>query len=161
MSRTPFVAMLLLGLLASAASGHWADVKFRDLQAEPLGGSRYNLSVYAVNTEGTTNSNNVSFEIQWREAPQHECPQHLSLRPFEKRLLTCEVSLGPGDYSIVFQSERLKYPVLPGAAPTATPAPTPTATPAPTTPTPAQPGFESIPALAALLLLWVGLRRRP
>ncbi|MBI4362214.1 MAG: hypothetical protein HY558_03480, partial [Euryarchaeota archaeon] len=135
MTRLP-LAFLLALLLASAASGHWADVKFRDLKAEPLGDGRHNLSVYAVNTEGTTNSNNVSFEIQWREAPQYECPQHLSLRPFEKRLLTCEARLDPGDYSIVFQSERLKYPVLPGATPAATPPPIPAATPAPATPTP-------------------------
>lgn len=137
-----FPAVLLLLCLAGAAQAHWVDVKFRNLTAAPESNLVYRFSVLAVNTEGTTNANNVSFELSGGTGQSKFCRQFLSLPAFEKRTVECGAEVpAPGRYTLVFQSERLEF-TTGGSAPAAS-AP-------PVSPPPPSPGFEAIGALVAL-----------
>lgn len=122
-------------------------MKFRNLTAEPESGLAYRFSVLAVNTEGTTNANNVSFEVSDETGRQEFCQQFLSLKQFERRTVECRAELpAPGTYTLVFQSERLNFT-------TGEVSPRPTEVPAtPATSTPTQPGFTAGLAAAALAL---------
>jgi hypothetical protein len=157
MKGTAAATLLLLGL-AAAAQAHWTDVKFRNLTAEPGPGPAYRFSVLAVNTEGTTNANNVSFELEDATSTQEFCRHFLSLPAFERRTVECRAEVpAPGRYTLVFQSERLDFTA--GEGPATPPAP---ATPSPASRPPPTPGFGlagGLAALAAALALLPG--RRP
>jgi hypothetical protein len=153
------IVLLLFGL-AATAQAHWTDVKFRNLTAEPGPGLSYRFSVFAVNTEGTANANNVSFELEGATSTQELCPHFLSLPAFERRTVECRAEVpAPGRYTLVFQSERLEFTA--GEVPAAPSAP---ATPPPASPPPPTPGFGALGALAALgaaALAVAGPRRPP
>ncbi|MEM3207557.1 MAG: hypothetical protein QXQ87_05935 [Halobacteria archaeon] len=157
---SPAAVTLLLLALAAAAQAHWPDVKFRDLAAEPESGLAYRFSVLAVNTEGTTNANNVSFELEGESGKREFCRHFLSLPAFEKRTVECRAEIpAPGRYTLVFQSERLGFTA--GEGP---PAPSAPAEPQPASPPPPTPGFGApgaLAALAAAAFAVASLRRPP
>lgn len=149
-------ALLLLLGLAASTQAHWVDVKFRNLTAEPVSGLAYRFAVSAVNTEGTTNANNVSFELEGATGTQEFCRHFLSLTAFEKRTVECRAEVpAPGRYTLVFQNERFAFTAGEGpptpSAPVASPQPTPP---------PASPGFEAFGALVTFAAATAFFRRR-
>ncbi len=150
------VSVAALLLLSAAAQAHWPDVRFRDLAATSLGNDTYLFSVLAVNTEGTANANNVSFELGGPTEAKRHCAQDLNLTAFEKRTVECRVQIPrPWRYVLAFQSERITFDVGGGLSPVV-----PSPPPASPSPAPRSPGFEAIGAAAALAAIYIRRLRR-